>query len=226
MSYCATTVAKNISIAEEKELLKTYGSLKTRLQEIERLSGISALLGWDEAVMMPAGSSNARNSQSGALAGVIFEKKTAFELGNAIKELNSPSSKAFFKHKPHDMAIIRDATRDYMLEINKTKDIATKSAELEGKGYREWVTSRKENDWNKFKGTLREIVEVKKEIASMTQPSMSQYDANIDLYERGMSSARIQEVFSYLKSELDPLIHGIAKSSVKKAYKVPEALQG
>jgi carboxypeptidase Taq len=180
----------------------------------------------DEAVMLPSESSVARNRQSGALAGVIFEKKTAPELGEVIQALNTPTADALFASSPFDVATIRDATREYSLEINKTKELVTKAAELEGRGYTEWVTARKENDWDSFQVVLQEIVQVKKEIAAATQPSLSNYDANIDQFERGMSSARIQEIFSYLKESLDPLINDIANSPAKKEYKVPEALKG
>lgn len=242
-SLCAAVEQKTPSVPDE-ELLKTYSSLKNRLQEIERLSGISALMSWyvlccpmfqkhcvtslsnrDEAVMMPPGSSAARNRQSGALAGVIFEKKTAPELGEELKALSTPAAVALLAD-PVDAAVIRDATKDYFLQINNSKELVTKSAELEGRGYAEWVTARKENNWVGFKDVLQEIVQVKKDIAAATQPTLSNYDANIDLYERGMSSARIQDIFSYIKGSLDPLIHDIAQSDVKKQYTVPEALKG
>ena len=176
--------------------------------------------------MMREGSSVARNRQSGALAGVIFEKKTAVELGQAIDALNSPSGVALFSSKPTDFAIIREATRDYFLEINKTKELVTKSAELEGRAYTEWVDAREENNWDNFKGVLADIVNVKQEIAAATQPSLSNYDANIDMYERGMTSHRIGEIFTFLKDELDPLISKIATSSAKKQYVAPDALKG
>jgi hypothetical protein len=43
---CEESTVKKSSLSQDEELLKTYETLKTRLQEIERLSGISALMSW------------------------------------------------------------------------------------------------------------------------------------------------------------------------------------
>jgi hypothetical protein len=43
-AFCNTT--KKISPQDEVELLQTYSMMKDRLQEIERLAGISALMSW------------------------------------------------------------------------------------------------------------------------------------------------------------------------------------
>lgn len=57
-----------------------YGLLTEKVTEIEKLSGIKGLLGWDEMVMLAPGSAPARNDQKSALSGVIYEKQTSPEL--------------------------------------------------------------------------------------------------------------------------------------------------
>jgi len=51
-----------------------YQSLCDKLREISTLGGISGLLQWDEAVMMPAGAAESRGKQKSVLAGVVYEK--------------------------------------------------------------------------------------------------------------------------------------------------------
>ena len=51
------------------------------------------------------------------------------------------------------------------------------------------------------------------------------YDANVDMFERGMRTDRLNEIFSTVKPNLVPLIRAIADSSAKKSYQTPEPLK-
>lgn len=162
---------------------QSFLKLKTKLKEIENLSGVRGLLGWDEMVLMAPGSSQARNEQNAVLASVLHEKQTSPELSELIAELMKPENTL---DNEYDRAVIRDAQRDYRIESGKTSEQAMQEAELQGRGYQQWVSARKNNDYKEFEPVLREIVKLKKEIAKSTQPHLSPYDANVDLFERGM----------------------------------------
>ncbi|CAM9297987.1 unnamed protein product, partial [Ectocarpus fasciculatus] len=204
-----------------------YSSLKLKLQEISRLEGILSLLSWDEAVMLAENSSTARGTQRAALAGVIYEKKTSAELGNDISRLLKGSSfprdaavSAF------DRAVLRDAARSYAVETKKTKEMAMRIAELEGRGYAAWAHARVADDWLSFVPVLEEIIALKKEVSAVTKPGMPLYDGVIDDYDRGLKTERINEVFKALKVGLLPFISEILSSAAHKNYTAPAALQG
>ena len=175
--------------------------------------------------MMPSNSATARNDQKAALAGVLYEKKTDAQLGIDIKYLLDKLEDANDVNE-YDKAIVRDAWRVYTVQKNKTKSMAMRIAELEGKGYAAWVSARSNNDWDSFRPVLQEMVELKKEVAQATKPHLSSYDAQIDDYERGMKSARIDEVFQFLKQDLQPLVSDILKSDALANYSPPYALRG
>jgi carboxypeptidase Taq len=173
--------------------------------------------------MMPKNSEDARNKQKAALAGVIFEKRTSQELGRDIALLSNTDTK---KMNENDRAILRDASRDYNLQTRKSKDMAMRAAELEGRGFAIWAQARATNDWQLFKSILPEIISMKKEIAQAIHPDLSVYDAVIDEYERGMCSARLDEVFSSLKPDLKQLLEKILACPSRQKYVIPDALKG
>jgi carboxypeptidase Taq len=64
--------------------------------------------------------------------------------------------------------------------------MATRESELEGVGYQAWQAARKADSYSIFLPVLTDIIHLKKEIAKATQPDLDVYDANIDIFERGM----------------------------------------
>jgi carboxypeptidase Taq len=114
----------------------------------------------------------------------------------------------------YDRAVVRDAIRDYELTVRKSKDMTMREADLEGRGYTAWVTARKESDFNKFSPVLEEIVAMKAEIAAATHPHCSAYDANVDMFERGMKTERLNEIFAVVKRDL----WYVSKRSIYNVY--------
>ena len=186
------------SSAPQKEL---YEKLKGKLAEIEKLNGVKGLLGWDEMVMLAPGSAEARNDQKSALSGVIFEKSTDSSLQALLEEMKKTDLREL--PSDYDRAVVRDAERDFLMTARKSKEMTMKESELEGRGYQSWVAARQASDFSLFSPVLQEIVTLKAEIAAATHPHLpSAYDANVDLFERGMKVERLEEIFTVVKAEL------------------------
>eukprot|EP01035_Chromulina_nebulosa_P019725 gene19725-25653_t len=175
-------------------------------------------------VLLKPGSANARNEQQAAISAVIYEKQTSEELGKLLYDLSSSDLNLL----PSDFARanVRDALRDYTLTIRKSKEMTIKDAELEGKGYESWLAARKASNYSDFVPTLKEIIDLKKEIAAVSYPELSSYDGNVDIFERGMRTKRLNEIFAAAKSDIVPLIQRITSSKVFKEYEIPEPLKG
>ena len=187
-----------------------YQKLERRLEEISRLGGIMGILHWDQEVIMPNGAAESRASQMGVLAGTIHEKSTDPEMGKLLDALDKENSFTAF-----EQCNIREARREYDMETKVPKDLVMEMAELSSKGHQVWIKARSENKFSDFAPVLKQLVELKKRWAEYVSPEVSSYDANIDLYERGATMAKITPVFESLKSELIPLIRDIQESDYK-----------
>ena len=128
--FCLATI-------NSAQTTSNYAALEVKLKEINKLAGIDALLGWDQMVLLPTGSSTARNDQKSALAGVIFEKKTSPELKSLIAEL--VGSDLSVLPSDYERAVVRDADILVHLAVSQTKDMTVRLAELEGRGYQIWA---------------------------------------------------------------------------------------
>lgn len=121
-------------------------------------------------VLLSPGSATARNNQKSALTTVIFEKQTSPELQSLLTELLTSDLSVL--PSDYERAVVRDADRDFSLTARKTKDMAAREAELEGRGYQTWNEARRDSDFSKFSPVLKEIVDLKREIGTVTHPHL------------------------------------------------------
>lgn len=187
------------------DITETYNDTSKKLREISALDGISGLLGWDEMVMLPPGSGGSRGDQKAALAGVIYDKKTDPVLASNLNKLMSA------KEALTDVqaANVRDAHKLVVQETAVPKELAQKIATLETTAYEAWIGARKNADFSAFAPSLQEWVDVNRAKAGHIAPEKPAYDVLLDMYEKGMTSSRVNEVFSEVRAGLVPLISAL-----------------
>jgi len=194
------------------------GRLKGRLRELDALGGCAGVLGWDELVMLPGGAAAARGRQKAALAAAVHEKATHPELGALIGEAeaelaagaaNAAAAAAF----TFDGATVRDARRAFDRATRVPEALVKREAELGSRGYHCWAAAREKGDFSLFAPVLEELLELRREIAQhVAGPDADAYNAQIDLFERGMTHARLTEILGGVKAGLLPLVSEIKAS--------------
>lgn len=190
-------------------LKEDYFTLARRLEETNRLGGIMGILHWDQEVIMPAGASESRAQQIGALAGILHEKSTHPEMGKLLDRLPHADENGF---DSFEWCNIREARREFDMATRIPKKLVTELAELSSRAHQVWVKARAENRFSDFAPVLKRLIDLKIKWADHVFPHMQAYDANIDIYERGTTQQDITPVFDQLKAELIPLIKAIKES--------------
>ena len=177
-----------------------------KLAERSRLGGVMGLIQWDQEVMMPSGAGESRAQQIAALAGVLHDKATDPLLGKHLSQLIQADQHVF---NSFEWCNIREGKRDYDIQTKVPKELAQEIAELGSRGHQVWAKARHDNRFEDFVPVLKRFIVLKKKWAEYVFPGMAPYDANIDIYERGMTMAKITPIFQKLKAELIPLIRAI-----------------
>ena len=183
----------------------------TKLQEITQLQQIQSVLNYDQLVFMPPTASPERGQQLGVLASILHEKKTDPSLLKLLETANPPT---------------KDAKRLIEIELKQFKQnqqipssLASKAAALSSSAYSDWVKAKEAKDYTMFQDTLKDCFDTSMEIAkakmSINQDVTSLYDQMLDEFEVGMSSKRIDEIFSTVETALVPLIQNVLKSPKK-----------
>jgi Zn-dependent M32 family carboxypeptidase len=157
--------------------------------------------------MMPQGAAALRARQGAALAGVVYEKETDAALGELLTRLTAAGAASSLP--PYEAATVRDAARSYRRRVALSKEMAQREARLSSEGYQAWVAARAASDFTQFAPVLTEWLALTREKCAAIDATRSAYDMSLDTFERGMTSARLDEIFAAVRDGLVPLLAAV-----------------
>lgn len=178
-----------------------YVELRHKIADLEN---ISAVLSWDQEVNMPTGGAAFRAQQAATLSGLIFEYHTAPEYQQVVEKLKGDSSLTFVQKRN-----IEESFR--FLERNRkmSKEFVQRESMAISEAYQAWMKSREDNKFGTFAPALEKIVNIQKEKAELLGYKEHPYDALLDLYEPGLTTARVSEIFVDVKAKLKQFLSEI-----------------
>ena len=124
-----------------------------------------------------------------------------------------------------DVANVKRAHEDYQRATRVPAEMAKREAELGAKGYAAWMEAREKSDWSLFSPVLKEWVALVRERCALVRPDLPPYDAALSDYERGLTKARLDEIFPPVRKALSALVAEVYEAAEKNGG-VPVALSG
>lgn len=186
-------------------------SLFAELQQVAYLRSTLGLLGWDEQTFMPSGGAEHRANQSAQLAGMAHERATQPRLGEWLSQIE-----AELPRQPVDSvtgANLREARRKYDRATKLDQPLVEELSRCATLAQQAWVGAKKARNFGQFLPWLDKMVGLKRQEAqAVGSTSGVLYDALLDDYEPGATTAEIQAVFTALRRELVPLVAAIAEA--------------
>jgi len=185
-----------------------YAKFLEESLKIQRICSVDALLGWDMETQMPEKGSFARADVSGQIAAQLHEMTVASAYVDALETVLQDVDALD--------AVRATIVRDAKEELEKTrkfdstfvKELATLTSNAHGV----WAAAKDENDLSSFLPYLTRIVAMKREEASIAGFVDSPYDALLDDYDPGLTTASVARTLGELSSFLTPLVDRIAAS--------------
>ena len=168
------------------------------------------MLGWDQQVMMPPRGAPVRAEQLATLGRIAHEKFISPEIGRLLDELDG--FEAEHDYDSFEASLIR-VTRD---DCEKARKVP---AELRAEMSRARPRSRCRSGSRRARTTtsraflpaLRENLELRRRYVACFEGDYAEpYDALLDDYERGMTTAEVRTLFDYLKEHQAPLVKQVA----------------
>jgi len=182
------------------------------LRDAALLGSCSNVLGWDEQTFMPEGGAQFRSEQLGLIAGLTHERATSPRIGELLSELEAAGD---LGDPDGDRAVnVREARRSYNRATKLPRRLVEELSRTTTLAQQAWVKARGDSEFSIFLPWLEKMIGLKREEAQCIGfGSGVAYDALLDDYEPGATTADIAKVFAPLRDELVKLVAAIHHSS-------------
>lgn len=190
---------------------KVYEELVQRLRDAELLASCASVLSWDEQTHLPTGGAEHRSNQLGLIAGLAHDRKTDPRIGELLSQLETSND---LGDPEGDVAAnVREARRSYDRATKLPKKLVEELSKTTSLAQQKWVEAKKNADFPLFQPWLEKVIGLKREEAAAIGTATGvPYDALLDDYEPGMTSAQVNAVFEPLRKELVKLVAAIQQS--------------
>ncbi|MGX7013718.1 carboxypeptidase M32 [Vagococcus silagei] len=166
------------------------------LKEISLINEAVGLAEWDSQTGMPEEAAGYRAEVSSYLAGMAFEKGTNEKMKAFLD---------YFEENPAELSefgqeVYKKVKEEYDLNNNIPVDRFQAYSRLTSEAHSIWVDARQQKDYGVFKKTLEEIIAFNKEFIPLwRKDEKTPYDVLLNLYEPGMTTEILDEVFGQVK---------------------------
>jgi len=192
--------------------------LKEKLTEIQDISGAGAVLGWDQQTYMPPKGSYVRGRQLSTLHGISHDMFVSDEMGKLLNKLKENSE--YSKLDENDKAIVDRTIEDY----DKARKVPTKLvmeiSQASSEAFSVWEKARKDSDFKMYAPHLKKMVDYGKQLADIYGYEKSPYDALLDNFEKGLTTAQLNPLLNNLKEKMVPFLEAIQNSNVKTSQDI------
>ena len=192
----------------------SYQILEKTFYRLAQLNHASAMLGWDQQVMMPPKSNKARGramAELQVLSTEIMQDPKLLE-AMAIAQSETESLEEWQKANLREMVSEIKTANALSKELVNAITIATNECE------HAWRTMRSDNNWKDFEPLLQKVFDLSREKAQALNAALKQekdyandYEALLDIFDPGMRINRIDPVFAQLKDELPDLLQQVTE---------------
>ena len=197
----------------------SYTTLQKTFHRLAQLEHAQAMLGWDQAVMMPPGGNSARGKAMAELSVMSTEILQDPSLADAFSAAENEADLSDWQR-----ANLREMTVQWKQALAVPKELVEAQALASNECEHAWRTLRPENNWADFEPMLQKVFDLAKESAQALKAALADergyandYDALIDLYDPGTRMARIDPVFDELKATLPGLLQNILERQNSQA---------
>jgi carboxypeptidase Taq len=177
--------------------------LMERLATVSDVSSAASVLAWDRQTYMPEGGVGGRAQQLATLARLAHEMLVSEEVRGLLEAAGhgEPGSE--------QAALLRIIRRDHGRATKLPPRLVEETSYATALAEQAWLRAREKSDWSLFAPHLEKVLTLKREQADYLGGDDHPYDAMLDLYAPGSTTAGLRRMFDELKAGILPLVRGI-----------------
>jgi carboxypeptidase Taq len=187
--------------------MTAFADLAAFQRDTEALSQVMGRLGWDQETFMPRGAAEQRSEEMAALEGVLHARRTDPRVGEWLASAQASDEAG--------AALLRHVRRSYDRAVRVPARLAAEIARVTSRAQGIWAGARAAEDIGAFLPILAEVVALRREEGAAL--GGDPYDALLQGYEPGATSAELAAMFGALRPRLRAL-----REALRAGPPVPE----
>ncbi|HEV8330834.1 MAG TPA: carboxypeptidase M32 [Steroidobacteraceae bacterium] len=194
--------------------LTPYQQLEQEFKRLHAFRSAASILRWDSAVMMPRGSSDLRGEQLAALETESHALLTSPRVSRLLARAEANSAGL----EDWQSANLREMRREREHAIATPHNLVSRLAKATARAEVRWVEAKQKSDFAIFAPHLEEVVNLIRDKAGLLGKALNldPYDALVDEFSPGMTSAEIDTIFTTLGRRLPGLIQDVIDLQAKR----------
>lgn len=183
----------------------SYDQLTALHARLHRLDHLGAIAGWDQAANMPPKGNEARAAAMAELATLTHRLRTDATLPRTLEAAEQEDL------TDAQRANLREIRRDWRAANALPESLVERRHLATSRCEHAWRSQRPANDWAGFLENFRDVVAVGREEAARLSEELGggRYEALMDRFEPGMTTAEVDRVFGDLRQWLPGLIQTV-----------------
>jgi carboxypeptidase Taq len=184
-----------------------YKQLEQEWKRLHAFRGAMAILRWDAAVMMPRGSADVRGEQLAALETEYHALVTSPKITRLLDRAQANTGGL----QDWQVSNLRVMRRQRDFAIATPVALVSRLAKAASKAEAKWLQSRETGKFEDFAPHLEEVVNLVRDKAQLLGQArnLSPYDALVDEFSPGLTSAEIDAMFKALARRLPAMIRDV-----------------
>jgi len=192
------------TVTSSNELYTRY---KEKMQQIADVRNAMAVLGWDQETYLPEKGASFRGQQLTTLSTIAHEMFVAPELGEILQELHQRTDLSAVQQKNVALSL-----EDYEKNKKYPSSFVADLSQTTNAAYHAWIRARKANSYAEFEPLLSKMVLLKQQETHILGYEGHPYNALVNEYEKGATTAMLDTIFDDVKKALTPLLRRIEQS--------------
>ncbi|MEP7242199.1 MAG: carboxypeptidase M32 [Gammaproteobacteria bacterium] len=182
----------------------TYKQLEQEFRRLHAFRGALSLLRWDAAVMMPRGSADVRGDQLAALETEHHALLTAPRITRLLDRAQANTQGM----QDWQVANLREMRRQRDHAIATPVSLISRLTKAASRAEAHWLVARQQNKFELFAPHLEEVVHLVRDKSALLGQALNlqPYDALVDEFSPGITTADIDSMFKALSRRLPSLI--------------------
>ena len=194
-----------------------YDELKRIWTQLHHFGHLQAIAGWDQSAMMPPKGNDARANAMAEMEGLLHRLRTDPKLATLLASADG---------EPLDdvaRANLVEIRRDWRASNALPQALVEAQSLAAARCEHAWRSQRPANDWVGFLENFHEVLRIAREVAQRLSDAtgLAPYDALMDQFEPGTTSADVDRVFGDLQQWLPGLVQQVRDKQARETVVSP-----